>query len=77
MCVGLYYNTEDDMVTSEILEFDEIPLSSNVSQALYEMEKKQIIHVLKQAKGNRTLAAEILGIGRSTLYNKMKEYGIE
>lgn len=70
-------HTEDDMVTSEILEFDEIPLSSNVSQALYEMEKKQIIHVLKQAKGNRTLAAEILGIGRSTLYNKMKEYGIE
>lgn len=70
-------HTEDDMVTSEILEFDEIPLSSNVSQALYEMEKKQIIHVLKQAKGNRTLAAEILGIGRSILYNKMKEYGIE
>ncbi|WP_304315054.1 helix-turn-helix domain-containing protein [Phocaeicola plebeius] len=40
------------------------------------MEKKQIVHALEQAKGNRTLAAALLGIGRTTLYSKMKEYGI-
>lgn len=42
-----------------------------------EMEKKQIIRALKQAGGNRSLAAELLGIGRTTLYNKLKAYGIE
>ena len=41
------------------------------------MEKKQIIHALEQAKGNRTLAAALLGIGRTTLYNKIRLYGIK
>ena len=45
--------------------------------ALNDMEKKQIIHALEQAKGNRTLAAELLGIGRTTLYSKMRLYGIK
>ena len=31
---------------------------------------------LKQAKGNKKLAAKMLGIGRSTLYNKLDEYGL-
>ena len=42
-----------------------------------EMEKRQIICALKQADGNRSLAAELLGIGRTTLYGKMKQYGIK
>ena len=70
-------HTEGDTVTADTLEFDEMPLAADASLALNDMEKKQIIHVLEQAKGNRTLAAALLGIGRTTLYNKMKAYGIE
>ena len=70
-------HTKGDMVTADTLEFDEIPLATDASLALTDMEKKQIIHVLEQAKGNRTLAAALLGIGRTTLYNKLKAYGIE
>ena len=70
-------HTEGDTVTADTLEFDEIPLAADASLALNDMEKKQIIHALEQAKGNRTLAASLLGIGRTTLYNKMKAYGIE
>ena len=70
-------HTEGDMVTTDALEFDEMPLAADASLALNDMEKKQIVHALEQAKGNRTLAAELLGIGRTTLYSKMKEYGIK
>ena len=28
-------------------------------------------------KGDRTLAAALLGIGRTTLYRKLKEYGLD
>ena len=40
-------------------------------------EKEQIIEALKQARGNKTVAAKLLQIDRKTLYNKMHLYGIE
>ena len=70
-------HTEGDTVTADTLEFDEIPSAADASLALNDMENKQIIHALEQANGNRTLAAALLGIGRITLYSKMKEYGIK
>lgn len=70
-------HTEGDTVTADTLEFDEIPLAADASLALNDMEKKQIIHALEQTKGNRTLAAALLGIGRTTLYNKIRLYGIK
>ena len=70
-------HTEGDTVTADALEFDEMPLAADASLALNDMEKKQIIHTLEQTKGNRTMAAALLGIGRTTLYSKMKEYGIK
>ena len=69
--------TDGDTVTSDALEFDGIPVAADASLALDDMEKRQIIHALEQAKGNRKLAAELLGIGRTTLYNKMRLYGIK
>lgn len=44
--------------------------------SLEEVEKKHIQKVLKKADGNISLAAEVLGIGRNTLYRKMKKYAI-
>lgn len=71
-------HTEGDTVTADTLEFDEEPLANDVpSLALEKMEKSQILRALEQADGNRKLAAELLGIGRTTLYSKMKLFGID
>jgi transcriptional regulator of acetoin/glycerol metabolism len=43
---------------------------------LAEMEKRAILHAIQVTKGDRTLAADLLGIGRTTLYRKLKEYGL-
>ncbi len=50
--------------------------------SIYEMvlrnvEKPMIEMVLGQAKGNQTLAAQMLGINRNTLRKKMKAHGIK
>jgi DNA-binding NtrC family response regulator len=43
---------------------------------LAEMERRAIINALRYTKGDRVMAAHLLGIGRTTLYRKIKEYGI-
>jgi len=42
---------------------------------LAELEKTAILQALKKASGNRTRAAEDLGISRRTLHRKIAEYG--
>jgi two-component system, NtrC family, response regulator AtoC len=42
-----------------------------------EMERRIILDALKQSKGKRGPAAEILGWGRSTLWRKMKRLGLD
>lgn len=44
---------------------------------LTEMEKRAIVQALQYTKGDRVMAAHLLGIGRTTLYRKIKEYGIQ
>ncbi|HEU6448433.1 MAG TPA: sigma-54 dependent transcriptional regulator [Verrucomicrobiae bacterium] len=41
------------------------------------VERNAIIQMLKQTNGNKLETAKRLGIGRQTLYNKIKAYGIE
>jgi DNA-binding NtrC family response regulator len=40
-----------------------------------ELEKRYMKHVLEMTKGNRTRAAEILGMDRRTLYRKAARFG--
>ena len=70
--------TDGDVITADKLEFEAPMLSGETSLSLKneEMEKKKIIRALEQANGNRSLAALLLGIGRTTLHNKMKQHGI-
>jgi len=42
-----------------------------------DMEQQMILEALYKAKGRKSKAAEILGWGRSTLWRKMKQYGID
>ena len=44
---------------------------------LDDMERNAILQALAQTHGNKKKAAQILGIQRPTLYNKMKRYAIE
>ena len=43
---------------------------------LSDVEKNVIRHALKKCNGNLTKASEELGIGRTTLYRKIEEYGL-
>ena len=54
--------------------FDVAPKSPVIS--IPESEKQTIANALATTSGERGKAARLLGIGRTTLYRKMKEYGL-
>jgi DNA-binding NtrC family response regulator len=44
--------------------------------SIAEMEKHAILGTIRQLKGDKLMAAKLLGIGKTTLYRTLKEYGI-
>jgi len=42
---------------------------------LRDLEREYILEILRQVGGNKSRAAEILGLDRKTLYRKLEEYG--
>ena len=44
---------------------------------LAELEREAILNTIRKLNGDKLLAAKLLGIGKTTLYRKLKEYGID
>jgi DNA-binding NtrC family response regulator len=44
--------------------------------SIAELEKQAILNTIRQLKGDKLMAARLLGIGKTTLYRKLKEYGV-
>ena len=76
--MGAVLQAQEGVVTKKHLELAVTKPTSPVSFALRNdaEDKERILRALKQANGNRSGAAELLGISRTTLYRKMTEYGL-
>jgi len=44
--------------------------------SIAEMEREAILATIRELKGDKMMAAKLLGIGKTTLYRKLKEYGV-
>jgi transcriptional regulator with PAS, ATPase and Fis domain len=53
------------------------PPESSAGGAIQHAEREAIVRALREADGNQTRAAGALGMGRNTLWRKMKKYMIE
>jgi DNA-binding NtrC family response regulator len=66
-----------DVIGEEDLRLDgsdQEPQAPAADLSLQQVEQQHIDRVLRSVSGNRREAARILGIDRSTLYRKMKQY---
>ncbi|MEM9732814.1 MAG: sigma-54 dependent transcriptional regulator [Pseudomonadota bacterium] len=63
----------------EIMAMDGVPFIDEIGELrpLEAVEADVIAHAIRHHNGRMTSVARDLGIGRSTLYRKMKEYGLE
>ena len=74
MCEGQLVEPADLSISNNIAGAGE---AGNDNLTLMEaMERSKIIEVLKETGGNKLETAKRLGIGRQTLYNKIKTYDI-
>jgi DNA-binding NtrC family response regulator len=64
-------------VMSEVDGDGEQPVLYRSGMTMAEVEKATIEAALREYKGNRRRAAEVLGIGERTLYRKIKAYHLE
>jgi DNA-binding NtrC family response regulator len=77
------------LATSESINPEDLPVEVNSgagemimgvmagTATLEDIERAFILNTLKKFKGNRVKTAATLGIGRNTLWKKLKDYGIE
>lgn len=78
---GLLELKHFDFLLPKICRINDDKQKKKDSSSLYnitaEVEKSCIIKALIKANGNKTLAAKLLNIDRSSLYNKLRKYNIE
>jgi transcriptional regulator with PAS, ATPase and Fis domain len=76
---------QDDLVSMRIPGHTTLPAEECITQpqpvlplkqVLADTEKQAIVYALRQADGNKQLAAKLLGIGKTSLYDKCKLYNI-
>jgi DNA-binding NtrC family response regulator len=73
LCEGKQVEGVDLSITSATNE----PAGDTSFTLLEGVERNTIVQMLKETGGNKLETAKRLGIGRQTLYNKIKAYGIE
>jgi two-component system response regulator HydG len=56
---------------------EEHTLRSDELVTLEELERRAILRALRETSGDKLAAARLLGIGKTTLYRKLKQYGGE
>jgi two-component system response regulator HydG len=55
---------------------ESLPAKKERIVTIMEMERSAILGAIERLDGDKLMAAQQLGIGKTTLYRKLKEYGI-
>ena len=69
--------SNEPAVTSKTLKEDDLADLFAGMPSLEEIERRYLLHVLEVTGGNRSRAAEIIGISRRTIYRMAARFGIE
>ncbi|MCP4268124.1 MAG: sigma-54-dependent Fis family transcriptional regulator [Candidatus Brocadiaceae bacterium] len=69
--------TAEHLLLGSVMEKKESGLEEDADQSISTVEKRHITEILKETSWRMTKASKVLGINRTTLYNKIKHYDIK
>lgn len=75
LCSGDTITVED--LPQRTFDYADSPYPDGLKEATRSFEKQHIVNILNREKGDKGSAAEILGIGLSSLYRKIDDLGVE
>jgi DNA-binding NtrC family response regulator len=68
---------DSGLVTPPPPEPDVASYRESIREHARQREKQALVDALRQTGGNRSRAAKLLGIGRTSLYQKIKDLGLD
>lgn len=73
------FHSKTDVITAADLNFSQSEPETDTGYKLQDsaVEKAKIVAALEQSQGNKSMAAKLLKIDRSTLYVKLRQYGLK
>lgn len=69
------FHRTTELASKPSLNIAAVPLEESIIP-IAQMEKHAILEAMRQTNGNKLTAATLLGIGKTTLYRKLVEYGL-
>jgi transcriptional regulator of acetoin/glycerol metabolism len=66
----------DHCVLADEVQLEDSHVASTLTEELEQAERRRMVEALAESSGNRSDAARVLGMARTTLVTKMKRYGI-
>lgn len=76
-----YYLSDEEVITTEYLPdelfYESKHLVDQSNFSIENLEREAIIHALKQSKGHVIEAGKLLDLSKSSIYRKIKKYGID
>lgn len=69
-----YANSRPKIAAPPLL--NDTSLAAPMIMSLADMERQAILAALRELQGDKLAAAKLLGIGKTTMYRKLKEYGL-
>jgi DNA-binding NtrC family response regulator len=67
----------EHLLLGSVIEKKESGQEEDADQSISTVEKRHITEILKETSWRMTKASKVLGINRTTLYNKIKHYDIK
>ena len=74
---GMFERSPMAAAPTPVFDYDAEPSRASLKAQVAEADRRELVRALDESQGNKSRAAERLGVSRKTLYARMRRLGLE